>query len=74
MFFQAGTLAIALFPRNLLAEDAGVPADGAGFSGITLAHNVREPANVDRLLAIAEAAGARIAKPVQNAFWGARTG
>jgi catechol 2,3-dioxygenase-like lactoylglutathione lyase family enzyme len=73
VFFQAGALAIALFPRHLLAEDAGVPAEGAGFSGITIAHNVREPADVDRLLAVAEAAGARITKPAQDAFWGGRT-
>ena len=34
VFFQADALAIALFPRRLLAEDAGVPADGAGFMEI----------------------------------------
>jgi hypothetical protein len=74
VFFQAGSLAVALFPRRLLAEDAGIPADGVGFAGITLARNVREPADVERLLAIAEAAGARITKPAQDAFWGGRTG
>jgi catechol 2,3-dioxygenase-like lactoylglutathione lyase family enzyme len=73
VFFQAGALAVALFARPALAEDAGVP-DQRGFSGITLAHNVREPADVDRLLAIAEAAGGRITKPAQRAFWGGRTG
>jgi uncharacterized protein len=57
-----------------LAEDAGVAGDGSSFSGITLAHNVRQPADVDRLLAVAEAAGARITKPAQDAFWGGRTG
>ena len=67
-------LAIALFPRHLLAEDASVPADGQGFSGITLARNVSDPADVERLLAIAEAAGATITKPAQDAFWGGRTG
>ncbi len=30
VFFEAGALAIALFPRHLLADDAGVPAEGAG--------------------------------------------
>ena len=74
VFFQVGELAISLFPRRLLAEDAGVPAAGQGFSGITLARNVREPADVERLLAIAEAAGAKITKPAQDAFWGGRTG
>jgi uncharacterized glyoxalase superfamily protein PhnB len=74
VFFQVGALAISLFPRRLLAEDAGAPADGHGFSGITLAHNVREPADVERLFAITEAAGGRITKPAQDAFWGGRTG
>ena len=71
---KAGALAVALFPRRLLADDAGVPADGAGFSGITLARNIREPADVERLLAIADAAGGRITNPAQDAFWGGRTG
>ena len=74
MFFQVGALAISLFPRRQLAEDAGVPADGPGFGGIKLAHNVREPADVERLLATTEAAGGRITKPAQDAFWGGRTG
>jgi hypothetical protein len=74
VFFQAGALAIALFPRHSLAEDAGVPTGGSGFRGITLAHNVCDPADVDRLLAIAEAAGATVTKPARDAFWGGRTG
>ena len=74
VFFQAGALAFALYPRRLLAEDAGVPAGGQGFSGIMLARNVREPADVKHLLAIADAAGGRITRPAQDAFWGGRTG
>ena len=74
VFFQAGALAVALYPWRSLAEDADVPVDGQGFRGITLAHNVREPADVERLLAIAEAAGGKITKPAQDAFWGGRTG
>ena len=74
VFFQVGALAVALFPRRLLAEDAGVSAGGDGFRGITLAQNVRQPGDVDRLLAVAEAAGAIITKPAQDAFWGGRTG
>lgn len=35
-----------------------MPAERVVFRGITLAHNVRQPADIDRLLAAAEAAGA----------------
>ena len=44
------------------------------FSGITLAHNVREKAEVDAVLEQAAAAGARIEKPAQDTFWGGYAG
>ena len=74
VFFQLGGLALALFPRAALAEDAGVAPAGAGFGGLTLAQNVREPEDVDRLLALAQAAGGRITRAAEAAFWGGRTG
>jgi uncharacterized protein len=40
------------------------------FTGITLAHNVRERDQVDELLAQAETAGAEIVKPAGRAEWG----
>src|SRR5436305_3259677 len=49
VFFPLGGLALALFPRAALAGDAGIAAEGAGFRGIALAHNVRQPDDVDRL-------------------------
>jgi catechol 2,3-dioxygenase-like lactoylglutathione lyase family enzyme len=69
-FFRTGGTVLALFPRDKLAEDANLPPDGSGFGGITLAHNVRERAEVDAALERAFAAGARILKPAQDAFWG----
>ena len=56
-FFQAGSVAFALFGRDALAGDAGVPTTGSGFSGVTLAHNVAGEAEVDATLAEAVAAG-----------------
>jgi len=73
-FFELGRTWLALYPRHLLAADAGVPNDGGGFSGFSLAHNVREPHEVDQLLEQVAAAGARIVKPAQPADWGGRTG
>lgn len=73
-FFELGRTWLALYPRHLLAADAGVPADGSGFPGFTLAHNVRNPELVDELLEQVGAAGARIVKPAAKADWGGRTG
>jgi len=74
VFFQLGGMAFALFPRNELAKDANVPSDGQGFNGITLAYNTRHREEVDSVLAQAEAAGAKILKPAQEAFWGGYSG
>ena len=73
-FFRAGGIVLALFPRSELAKDANVADDGQGFSGITLAYNVRRRDEVDAVLAEAEAADARILKPAQDAFWGGYCG
>ena len=73
-FFDLGKTWLALYPRHLLAADAGVPAEGTGFSGVTLAHNVRSADEVDRLLGDAGAAGGRIVKPAHTADWGGYSG
>ncbi len=74
VFFQAGGMALALYPRDELAKDAKVSAEGQGFSGITLAHNTRSRAEVDTVLKEAAAAGAKILKPAEEAFWGGYSG
>ena len=73
-FFEMGRTWLALYPRHLLAADAGVPADGSGFAGFSLAHNVRDRDAVDLLLAEAEAGGGRIVRPGHVAEWGGYTG
>ncbi len=74
VFFQAGGVVLALYPRPLLAADARVADAGAGFGGITLAQNVRAREDVDRTLAGAARAGATILKPAEDAEWGGRSG
>jgi predicted lactoylglutathione lyase len=73
-FFDAGGVVLALFGRDALAEDASVPADGSGFSGFALAHNVNSESDVDRRLHEAVAAGAKLLKPGQKVFWGGYSG
>ena len=74
-FFQAGGVVFSLFPRAELAKDAGVPDSGAaGFNGMALAYNTRTRDEVDRVLAEAVAAGGKLVKPGQDAFWGGYSG
>jgi catechol 2,3-dioxygenase-like lactoylglutathione lyase family enzyme len=73
-FFELGRTWLGLYPRELLAADAGVPAAGSGFPGFTLAHNVRSAAEADRLLEDAAAAGGRIVRPAHTADWGGYSG
>ena len=73
MFFQAGGLVVGLWGREQLAEDSAV-SDSGGWGGITLAHNVATPDEVDRILDEAEAAGATIGRRGSKAFWGGYNG
>jgi len=73
-FLPAGSVVLALWGREALAEDAAVEDNRTGFSGVALAHNVRSEAEVDAVLAEAAAAGGRVVKPAQRAFWGGYTG
>jgi catechol 2,3-dioxygenase-like lactoylglutathione lyase family enzyme len=72
-FFHAGGMIVALWGRTQLAEDSGV-TDSGGWGGVTLAHNVRSPAEVDAVVAEAEAAGASIARQGGETFWGGYSG
>ena len=73
VFFQAGGMILALWSRGQLAEDSGV-ADSGGWGGVTLAHNVRSPEEVDAVLAEAERAGGTIVRPAEVMFWGGTSG
>ena len=72
-FFQAGGMVVALWGREELAADSGVE-DAGGWGGVTLAHNVRSPEEVDAVIAEAERAGATIGRPGAATFWGGYSG
>ena len=75
VFFQAGGLALVLWARGKLADDAGVDDTASdGFGGIALAHNVRTPAEVDETLHRAAAAGATITRPARPTSYGGYAG
>jgi len=73
VFFRAGGTILALWGRDQLAEDSGVE-DASGWGGVTLAHNVRSPDDVDAVLDEAKAAGATLARPGAQTFWGGYSG
>jgi len=73
VFFQAGGMIVALWGREQLAEDSRV-TDGGGWGGMTLAHCVRSPAEVDGVLAEADAAGGAVLRPGAPTFWGGYSG
>ena len=73
VFYQAGGSVLALWSRSSLAEDSAV-TDGGGWGGVTLAHNVGSPAEVDAVIEEARRAGARIAREPAETFWGGYSG
>ena len=72
-FFQAGGMVVALWGREELAADSGVE-DAGGWGGVTLAHNVRSPADVDAVVEEARAAGAAVTREPAETFWGGYSG
>jgi predicted lactoylglutathione lyase len=74
VFFQTGSMAMSLFPREDLAKDARVSSEGSGFAGVTLAVNMRSKQEVDEALQEAARAGGRIVKAAEEAFWGGYSG
>jgi uncharacterized protein len=72
-FFQTGGSIFALWDRTKLAHDSGV-TDSGGWGGVTLAYNVRSPAQVDDVLDQARSAGATIARAGKATFWGGYSG
>jgi uncharacterized protein len=65
-----GSSALALYPWDALAEDAGMAPDGNGFRGVTFAYNVRSEDRVDAVLAEAERAGGASVQPPRRTDWG----
>ena len=70
---QAG-LKLALWPRESISRETGLPLLKSSAVEITIGHNVQTIQEVDEVMAQAEAAGATIIKPAQETFWGGYAG
>src|SRR4029450_13935033 len=68
-FFRANGVWVALWDRGRLAADSAV-TDGGGWGGVTLAHNVRAPEEVDAVIEEARAAGGRVGRGPGERVWG----
>jgi catechol 2,3-dioxygenase-like lactoylglutathione lyase family enzyme len=80
-FFEMGPTWLALYPRHLLAADAGVAgggsdqhSEGAGFQGFALAHNVRSAVEADQILTQVALSGGRVTRPARPTDWGGYAG
>ncbi|HEX5936111.1 MAG TPA: VOC family protein [Actinomycetota bacterium] len=70
MSLGEGSSALALYPREAAAQDAGVPAEGSGFPGISFHHIVASSEDVDAVIASAVKAGGAVVKEASRTDWG----
>ncbi len=70
---QAG-LGLALWPRDSLARDTGLPRSAPSPTDLSIGHNVGSKEEVRAVLEQARAAGATLVKEAQDTFWGGYAG
>jgi predicted lactoylglutathione lyase len=75
VFFQANGVVLVLWSRERLAADLGIDDDdGAGWSGVALAHNVGSDSDVDAVVEAARANGAEVTREPRTTFYGGYAG
>ena len=73
-FFQANGVVVVLWSREKLADDMGIPDEGAGWSGIALAHNVGSREEVHEIVELARSNGAEVTREPAETFYGGYAG
>ena len=73
-FYEANGLVFTVWSREKLSADMGIPDDGARWSGIALAHNVRSRDEVDAIVEQARANGGEITREPSETFYGGYAG
>ena len=73
-FFQGNGVILALWGGEKLGPDLGIRDDGARWSGIGLAHNVRSREEVHAVIEQAREHGAEITREPADTFYGGYAG
>jgi predicted lactoylglutathione lyase len=73
-FFQANGSILVLWARDKLADDMGIPDEGARWGGIALAHNVSSRREVHEVIEQARSNGAAITREPAETFYGGYAG
>jgi len=73
-FDLQANLKLALYPRQSLSKDSGLPLTKSGGLEFSIGHNVSSKPKVDAVMQQAKDAGATIVKIAQDTFWGGYAG
>ena len=73
-FDLQGGMKLAIWPRENIANDAGLPVGSPSSTEFTLGHNVASAGEVDAVMTSAREAGAVIVKAPHDTFWGGYAG
>ena len=74
LFTSSGGSMLALYGRQALSEDAGVPHEGSGFRGVATSMNVGTRESVAAVLEQAVRCGGSLVKAAEDVFWGGHRG
>lgn len=69
-----GSPDLAIYEREAAAQDAGVSAEGSGFTGISFHYTVGSHDAVDDVMSSAIAAGAGVVRKADAGQWGGYSG
>ncbi len=73
-FSLQANLKLALYPRQSLSTDSGLPLGTPSALEFSIGHNVSSKTEVNQIMEQAKNAGATIVKSAQDTFWGGYAG
>ena len=73
-FSLQANLKLALYPRQSLSIDSGLPLGTPSALEFSIGHNVSSKTEVNQVMEQAKNAGATIVKSAQDTFWGGYAG